>query len=66
MLKKESLIFDVDLENFEKKVEVESNDTPFLVDLFAELFYKCMLIATNLKKLIEEYEGSIKMEKEEE
>ena len=63
MLKKESLIFDVDLENFEKKVVVESNDTPVLVDLWAEWCSPCLVIAPTLKKLIEEYEGSLKLAK---
>ena len=62
-MKKESLIFDVDLEDFDKKVLVESNDTPVLVDLWAEWCSPCIVIAPTLKKLIDEYDGALKLAK---
>ena len=46
------LIFDVDLEQFEEKVIVASNETPVLVDLWAEWCSPCLVIAPILKQLI--------------
>ena len=63
MLKAESLIFDVDLEHFENKVLVASNDIPVLVDLWAEWCSPCLVIAPVLKKLIDEYDGRLKLAK---
>ncbi len=63
MLKKESLIFDVNLEQFEDKVLTASNDIPVLVDLWAEWCSPCLVIAPVLKRLIDEYDGEIKLAK---
>ena len=63
MLKAKSLIFDVDLEHFESKVLLASNDIPVLVDLWAEWCSPCLVIAPVLKKLIEEYDGKLKLAK---
>ena len=63
MLKARSLIFDVDLEHFESKVLLASNDIPVLVDLWAEWCSPCLVIAPVLKKLIEEYDGKLKLAK---
>ena len=53
MLKTKSLIFDVDLEHFQTKVLLASNDNPVLVDLWAEWCSPCLVIAPVLKKLID-------------
>ncbi len=63
MLKTKSLIFDVDLEHFEDKVLIASNDIPVLVDLWAEWCSPCLVIAPVLKKLINEYDGKLKLAK---
>ena len=63
MLKAEALIFNVDLEHFENKVLVASNDLPVLVDLWAEWCSPCLVIAPVLKKLIDEYDGRLKLAK---
>ncbi len=63
MLKGESLIFDVNLEHFENRVLVASNDIPVLVDLWAEWCSPCLVIAPVLKKLIDEYDGKLKLAK---
>jgi thioredoxin 1 len=57
------LIFDVDLEQFEEKVIIASNETPVLVDLWAEWCSPCLVIAPILKQLIEEYNGDLKLAK---
>ena len=63
MLKAKSLIFDVDLEHFENKVLLASNEIPVLVDLWAEWCSPCLVIAPVLKKLIDEYDGKLKLAK---
>ena len=63
MLKAKSLIFDVDLEHFENRVLLASNDIPVLVDLWAEWCSPCLVIAPVLKKLIDEYDGKLKLAK---
>ena len=63
VLKTKALIFDVDLETFDKKVMAVSNDTPVLVDLWAEWCSPCLVIAPILKRLIDEYDGEIKLAK---
>jgi len=57
------LIFDVDLEQFEERVIIASNETPVLVDLWAEWCSPCLVIAPILKQLIEEYNGNLKLAK---
>jgi len=63
VVKAKGLIFDVDLEHFEDRVLVASNEIPVLVDLWAEWCSPCLVIAPTLKKLIEEYEGKLKLAK---
>ena len=63
VLKTDELIFNVDLEQFEEKVLVASNDTPVLVDLWADWCSPCLVIAPILKRFIAEYEGDLKLAK---
>ena len=58
-----TLIFDVDLEQFEKEVMLASHDKPVLVDLWAEWCSPCLVVAPVLKKLIDEYDGDILLAK---
>jgi len=59
----ESSIFDVDLEQFEKKVMLASHETPVLVDLWAEWCSPCLVIAPLLKRLVDEYDGRLLLAK---
>ncbi|MCK4833406.1 MAG: thioredoxin [Gammaproteobacteria bacterium] len=63
MLHKKELIFDVDLEQFEALVLAASDETPVLVDLWAEWCSPCLVIAPILKKLVDEYDGGIRLAK---
>ncbi len=59
----ESIIFDVDVEQFDDRVLVASHDVPVLIDLWAEWCSPCLVIAPLLKQLVEEYEGQLKLAK---
>lgn len=61
--KKNSLIFDVDYEQFDELVIKASGEKPVLVDLWAEWCSPCLVIAPVLKKLISEYDGAIRLAK---
>lgn len=63
MLQKDNLIFDVDYEQYEELVVKASSEVPVLVDLWADWCSPCLVIAPVLKKLIEEYDGSIRLAK---
>jgi thioredoxin 1 len=63
VLKKDNLIFDVDYEHFDELVLCASKHYPILVDLWADWCSPCLVIAPVLKKLIEEYDGSIRLAK---
>ena len=63
MLDEKELIFDVDLHQFEELVINASNEKPVLVDLWAEWCSPCLVIAPVLKRLVEEYEGQVKLAK---
>jgi thioredoxin 1 len=63
VLKKDNLIFDVDYEHFDELVLSASIETPILVDLWADWCSPCLVIAPVLKKLIEEYDGGIRLAK---
>ncbi len=63
MVPKKELIFDVDLHQFDKLVIKGSDETPVLVDLWAEWCSPCLVIAPLLKKLIDEYDGRIQLAK---
>ncbi len=59
----DSLIINVDLEEFDELVLAESHRRPVLVDLWADWCSPCLVIAPLLKRLIEEYDGEIKLAK---
>ena len=59
----ETLIIDVDLEQYDEQVLAVSNQIPVLVDLWAEWCSPCLVVAPLLKQLIEEYDGKIKLAK---
>ena len=59
----DSLIFNVDLEDYDEQVLAESYKIPVMIDLWAEWCSPCLVIAPLLKKLIEEYDGEIKLAK---
>ena len=63
MLKKQELVFDVDIENFEERVLQASHEKPVLVDLWAEWCSPCLVIAPVLNRYIEESEGDISLAK---
>jgi len=58
-----SLIFDVDLGQFEEKVIAASHEKPVLVDLWAEWCSPCLVIAPIMVRLIEEYDGALSLAK---
>ena len=58
-----TLIFDVDLHQFDERVLRASEDVPILVDLWAEWCSPCLVVAPLLKQLVEEYEGQIQLAK---
>ncbi|GMR01255.1 MAG: hypothetical protein BMS9Abin19_0623 [Gammaproteobacteria bacterium] len=57
------LIFDVDMHQFDEMVIKASDEQPVLVDLWAEWCSPCLVIAPVLKKLVDEYDGEIKLAK---
>ena len=59
----ETLIFDVDVDQFEKKVMLASQSKPVLVDLWAEWCSPCLVVAPLLKKLVDEYDGKLLLAK---
>ena len=60
---KDKLIFDVDLDQFDEQVVKASDEVPVLVDLWADWCSPCLVLAPVLKKLIDEYDGKIKLAK---
>ena len=63
MLKKEELVFDVDLDNFESRVLQASHEKPVLVDLWADWCSPCLMIAPVLEKLAHEFEDELSIVK---
>jgi putative thioredoxin len=58
-----NLIYDVDLHQYDEKVLRTSEEVPVLVDLWAEWCSPCLVVAPLLKRLVEEYDGRIKLAK---
>ena len=58
-----NLIYDVDLHQYDEKVLRASEEVPVLVDLWAEWCAPCLVVAPLLKRLVEEYDGQIKLAK---
>lgn len=58
-----TLIYDVDLHQFDEKVLRASEDVPILVDLWAEWCSPCLVVAPLLKQLVEESAGKIQLAK---
>ncbi len=56
-------IFDVDVDDFDRRVIQASYEKPVLVDLWAEWCSPCLVIAPILKQFIEENEGDILLAK---
>lgn len=52
-----SYIFDATEENFETTVIAASNQTPIVVDFWADWCPPCRVITPILEKLVEEYQG---------
>ena len=59
----EALIMDIDFEQYDEQVMSASHQQPVLVDLWAEWCSPCLVIAPLLKRLVEEYDGKIKLAK---
>ncbi len=59
----ESLIMDVNLEDFDELVIAASHKTPVLIDLWAEWCSPCLVIAPLLKQLVAEHKGLIQLAK---
>ena len=59
----ESIIYDVDLEQFDDRVLATSHEVPVLIDLWARWCSPCLVIAPLLKQLVEEHEGKLKLAK---
>ncbi len=59
----ESIIFDVDLEQFDDRVLATSHKVPVLIDLWAQWCSPCLVISPLLKQLVEEHEGKLKLAK---
>ena len=59
----ESIIYDVDLEQFDDRVLATSHEVPVLIDLWAQWCSPCLVIAPLLKQLVEEHEGKLKLAK---
>ena len=63
VLETKERIFDVDLEQYEEKVIQASQESPVLVDLWAEWCSPCLVVAPILKQLVSEYDGDLLLAK---
>jgi thioredoxin 1 len=55
----DTAIFDVDLDDFDRRVVEESRQRPVLVDLWAEWCAPCLVIAPILERVVTERAGAI-------
>jgi putative thioredoxin len=55
--------FDVDQERFEQEVIAASRERPMLVDFWAEWCAPCHQLSPHLNRVIDEYEGAIRLAK---
>lgn len=60
---REELIFNVNLEQFDKQVLQASQEAPILVDLWARWCSPCLVIEPLLKRFIDESDQAIKLAK---
>ncbi|MCW8826011.1 MAG: thioredoxin domain-containing protein [Gammaproteobacteria bacterium] len=56
-------IFNIDEDQFQKRVIEASHNRPVLVDFWADWCSPCLMIAPVLKKVIPEYEGKLLLAK---
>ena len=56
-------LFNVNLDDFEKKVIQASDNTPILVDFWADWCGPCIVIAPILEKIVSDYKGAIQVAK---
>ncbi len=63
MTNESKFVFDIDLEDFDKKVLEASFNTPVLVDFWADWCSPCLFIDPILKSVINDYEGKVLLAK---
>ena len=56
-------VFDINLDDFDNEVIEASQQTPVLVDFWADWCSPCIVIAPILASVVEEYEGQVKLAK---
>ena len=63
MKEKSPFVFDVDEAGFQERVIEASQERPVLVDFWAEWCAPCISLAPALERVVNEYEGSVKLAK---
>jgi putative thioredoxin len=59
MLKSNKMVYDVHLEDFDKKVLQASHDRPIVVDFWAEWCSPCLVIDPVLREVVTRYAGKV-------